>query len=373
MNTDENNSNVEAEQLYIDDVYKEISPPFDPRQINIETRTMVISNIVERLKYNEIILNPDYQRRADLWDVRKQSRLIESLLIRIPLPMFYFDMPDDDSIIVVDGVQRLCAIRNFIALENDDPRKLKLTDMEYLKDLNGKTFEEIPPQLRRRINEQTIQSYVIKQGTPDTVRNSIFERINTGGLVLTSAEIKNSVYRGKAADFVKKLAESPEFKKSTNNKIKPDRMLDREFVNRFLAFYLIDLDDYKGNFEKQLVVAMEMLKNDDLDFGKIEADFKRASNTAYTLFEKDAFVKSSSNHVINKAIYESVMVQLARLSEEESNTLIEKKDHFSIMYRTLITNDEEFLKSVTSGTARLNCIKYRHNKIEEIIKEVLKS
>ena len=95
---------------------------------------------------------------------------------------------------------------------------------------------------------------MIKPGTPDKVRNSIFERINTGGLVLTPAEIKNSVYRGRASSFVKRLAESKEFVEATNGKINPERMLDREFVNRFLAFYLLGIEKYHENLEDYLNV-----------------------------------------------------------------------------------------------------------------------
>lgn len=79
-----------------------------------------------KLRYDEIVLNPNFQRLPNLWDDEKQSRLIESLIIGIPLPTFYFDMEDNGSLIVVDGLQRLTAIKRFSVLEKGDTQKLKL-------------------------------------------------------------------------------------------------------------------------------------------------------------------------------------------------------------------------------------------------------
>ena len=129
---------IEEEKLYDNDREIDIVNPFDPKEVNIESKPMVLSNIIDRLKDGAINLDPDFQRKPDLWDKKKQSRLIESLLIRIPLPIFYFDMPDDDDLIVVDGLQRLCAIRNFMVYEVGDERCLKLEGLEYLRELTGK-------------------------------------------------------------------------------------------------------------------------------------------------------------------------------------------------------------------------------------------
>ena len=116
-----NSSNIEKEKLYdLDDgEFGEIIEPFDPKQVDIIKETMVISNVIERLRENSIILEPDFQRSKIFWDDQKQSRLIESLIIRIPLPAFYFDYDDSgDNYTVVDGLQRLCAIKRFASLDD---------------------------------------------------------------------------------------------------------------------------------------------------------------------------------------------------------------------------------------------------------------
>ena len=103
------NNSVEKENLYDKNVLEKglITDPFNPKDVDIVSQVMAISNILDRLEHDEIILEPDFQRYKNLWDDQKQSRLIESLIIRIPLPSFYFDYDEDDHLIVVDGLQRL--------------------------------------------------------------------------------------------------------------------------------------------------------------------------------------------------------------------------------------------------------------------------
>ena len=107
---------IEEEQLYLDTDEEEITEPFNPKDVDIITQPMVISNIIDQLKYGDILLEPDFQRRPDLWNSTQQSRLIESLMIRIPLPSFYFDSADDDKLIVVDGLQGYMLLKNLWCL-----------------------------------------------------------------------------------------------------------------------------------------------------------------------------------------------------------------------------------------------------------------
>lgn len=366
--------NIEEEVLYENGAEVDFTTPFDPKQVDIDSQPMVLSNIVDRLKEGEIELNPDFQRNPDLWDRKKQSRLIESLLIRIPLPIFYFDMTEDEKLIVVDGVQRLCAIRNFMVADKNDEKYLVLEGLEYLKDLEGKGFEDLAPNLKRRLREQVIQTYVIKAGTPDKVRNSIFERINTGGLVLTPAEIKNSVYRGRAADLLKRMAETPEFTQATRGSVKSERMLDREFANRFLSFYLLGIDNYQENLEDYLNESLIKVKKDtSLDLDEIVTKYRQAMRLSYELFGKNSFRKKDNTGKfsrINKPLFEAVSVGLAKLSIGEVDRLLDNKEEFVKLYYRLF-DDTEFVKVITNGTASLYSVKYRHEAIRRLIDKFL--
>ena len=365
---------IEEEQLYCGLNREEKVEPFDPKYVDIVSEPMVVSNIIEQLKYNDILLEPDFQRHPDLWSPRQQSRLIESLIIRIPLPTFYFDRLDDDKLIVVDGLQRLYTLKKFMALEKDDPDRLVLTELEYLKEYEGKKFEELPPIIQRRIKQQPLTAYIIRPGTPDKVRTSIFNRINTGGLTLEPAEIKNSVYRGQAANLLKELAHSNEFVKVTRNKIDPSRMLDCEFVNRFLAFYLLGIKRYSGNLEDYLNdVMIRLQKESEPTIEKCRRDFLKAMKYASAIFGDTAFRKINSDGrygKINKPLYDAVTVNLARLDEKDCRKLLYKKDNLIEKYTALLS-DKDFVDIITRGTASINNVEGRYEAIYKIFQEVL--
>ena len=143
--------------------------PFDPTLINIDTKTQSIDTLISRIAHGDIEMNTDtyFQRRDDLWNKTKQSRLIESILIRFPLPAFYFDATEKKWLIV-DGLQRLSSLRNFAVTKT-----LKLTEMEFLPQLIGKGYDDLDYDLQRIIKETQVVLYLIN---PELrlMSNSIF-------------------------------------------------------------------------------------------------------------------------------------------------------------------------------------------------------
>lgn len=364
----------EIEEEQVEQLYGGDEPPsrepFDPKQVDIVPRTMVISNIVDRLKFGGIDLQPDYQRHGNLWNEKQQSRLIESLIIRIPLPSFYFDGDNEDSYVVVDGLQRLFAIKRFMVDKN-----LKLTGLEYLTEFEDKGYDELPKPIQRRIRENEIMVFLIRKGTPSDVRISIFTRINTGGMVLTPAEIKNSVYRGQAAELLRNLAGTEEFIKATRGKISPNRMEDCEFINRFMAFYLLKIEDYKGNLEDHLKEAMVILqKAPPKEIDKYKRDFVLSMQRCRNIFGDGAFRKLDKNNQyarINKPLYESVSVMFAKMNEVEYKTLLKNKEHWLKCYKELLHN-EVFVGYITNGTAKVESVKGRYRLLEEKLRECIR-
>ena len=238
---------------------------------------MILEAIFRRLRNNEIDLYTFFQSRKDLWDDTKQSRLIESILIRLPLPAFYFDGTDDNNWLVVNGLQRLNAFQNFII-----DGRLKLENLEFLTQFNGCTFENLPRNLQRRIEEHEITVYIINPGTPSDVKFNLFRRVNTGGLILTPQEIRHALNHGLPAEFIKELSEIDEFKKATNYSVKTDRMLDRDFVNRFVAFYLHKPEDYKPDLDTFLNKSIaELKKISAQDRENIKKNFIRYGGEKY--------------------------------------------------------------------------------------------
>ncbi|KAA6327644.1 hypothetical protein EZS27_023387 [termite gut metagenome] len=360
----------EIEKEGIDGAVQLMDKPFDPTKINIETKTPSLDTLIKRIKDKRVQLNTEsyFQRKDDLWDIVKQSRLIESILIQFPLPAFFFDATDNNQWLVVDGLQRLSSIRNF-AVE----KTLKLTKLEFLTQYNGCGWEDLPGNLQTAIEESQVVIYKIMPGTPTDVKFNIFKRINTGGLVLEPQEIRHALFQGKPADFMIELAQTREFLEATDHKIATHRMLDRDFANRFLCFYLLGCENYQSDLDTYMSKAMAMINNPDTDTNKIKHDFKEAMILSKLIFGREAFRKVYCDYKIlppiNKALFDAIAVQFALLSEEERNVLKGCKDDFRKELKESLHDDEHFFTSVSSSTGDKNRVLYRHEKVKELIEK----
>ncbi len=330
---------------------------FIPAEVQISQRTINVYNLMERLDNEEIDLAPSFQRKGDLWSLEEQSRLIESLMLKIPIPAFYFNAADDDKWIVIDGLQRLSAFYNFLVGKKEDGsnkrKKEEFQGMQYLKDFNGCTFDELPRQYIRRIKETTLVAYNVEKGTPDEIVFNIFQRINTGGMILKPQEIRQALYQGKATVLIEKLAECDEFLEATQRAVRNDRMQDREYITRFIAFTELDFKkEYKGNIDEYLIKAMKLVNTyDKEDLERIEKSFKRIMNYCTKVFGKYAFRKYNKNQrrgPINKAIFEMWIVCFSELSDSQLNKLVYDQRQFLKRFEKR-QQDNDFVTAVKAG------------------------
>ncbi len=367
-----NKKKIEKEDLYGNEIIP-IQDPYNPLDVDIIQQPLALRNIFDRLENNEIILDPDFQRNHDLWSLKQQSRLIESLLIRIPLPAFYFDSSTNEDWTVVDGLQRLTALYNFVIRKPEDEKKLRLEGLEYLSGLNGCSYEELPRTMQRRLQEQNIFAYIIRPGTPNKVKTSIFERINTGGISLNAAEIRNSVYRGQAANAVKEMAESEEFINATRGKVSSKRMLDREFTARFVAFYLLGYESYNGNMEEYISNGMDKLKEaTTTTISQMISDFKNSMLLSKVVFGEYAFRKYLKNKngkwtygPINRALFECVSVCFALIDSEKRIAIKNQKESFFHGYNKLF--EGIFYSSINSATGTEEHVRIRYREFNSYI------
>jgi hypothetical protein len=331
---DEQNNILNEPQVEYEDVDTGVlmERPFNPSQIDISTKNPTIDLLVKRLKSEppEIDLYPDFQRKDDLWDAGKQSRLIESLLIKFPLPAFYFDGTDNNKWLVVDGLQRLSAIRNFMI-----SKSLKLTSLEFLKKLEGHGFDDLPRNLQRQIEETQLTAYIINPGTPEEVKFNIFRRVNTGGLIMAPQEIRHAMNQGIPAKFVQELSNLKEFQDVTG-KINPERMLDREFITRFLAFRIKPVSEYKPDLDTYMNIKMGELKTlTEMEREEIKLSFISSMNFVKKVFGEWAFRKvfdlNERRRPINKALFEVWSAELSRLTEKQ-------RENLAIKGQTLFSN-----------------------------------
>lgn len=211
----------------------------DAEKVDLHTRTMTIDQLLPRVRDNAVQLVPDLQRRVGVWDGVRQSRLIESLLLKIPIPALYAAEDARENWTIVDGVHRLAAILRFVDARIVGETPLVLEGLEYLdKDFGGKAFAALSPRLQRRLKETELVIHVVRHGTPDREKFNIFSRIGTAAAPLSAQEIRHALNAGPARGVLMDWAHCKEFRRATGDAIRDERMAACELVLRFIAFRL---------------------------------------------------------------------------------------------------------------------------------------
>lgn len=349
--------------------------PFDPTLIRIEPHNITAYLILRRIEENEIELQPDFQRMGGIWDDGKQSRLIESMLLRIPLPAFYIDASNENKWLVIDGLQRLTALNRFMNLG-----ELQLRDLEFLQEHNGRKFDELPRALQRRLEETPLMLYLVQHGTPHKVKFNIFKRINTGGMPLSGQEIRHALNQGPATELLADLAKSKEFQTAVDGGVSAMRMTDRECVLRYLAFKLISPSEYTSrdeldSFLNDIMRQINQLGTEDEIFiSSLRHDFKRAMVAARRIFANRAFRKyfphESRRSQVSKALFEVWSVNLDKLDDEQIDQLIARKRQLMGKFAKLM-DDNKFMNAISYGTGDSRRVHYRFNRVRDIIQETL--
>lgn len=354
-----------------DEKSAEIKKPFDPEKIKVRTLNVVVDQLVQRVKHCEIDLAPDFQRMAGIWDLPRKSRLIESLLLRIPIPVFYVAANEQDVWSVVDGLQRTTTINDYAT------GNFALRGLQYLAKFNGCKYADLPRPMQRRISETQLVVNVIEPGTPEEVMFNIFYRINTGGRPLYGQEIRHALHPGPVRSYLKDLAESPEFLAATTKSVKKDRMADRECVLRFLAFHIDPWEQYSSNdLDGYLGTAMKKI-NAMADDGRngCSSDFKKAMQAASEIFGSHAFRKrhkqDDRKKPISKALFETWSVGLARRSGSELKELIDQKRRLVSMSMALLNEDRDFDVSISYSTGVPARVRKRFQAVDQLIEDCL--
>ncbi|VAW46538.1 FIG01098778: hypothetical protein [hydrothermal vent metagenome] len=347
-----------------------VMKPFNPTDIDIVVEPKSLDALIERIRHKDIDMNTDFQRHAELWDNAKMSRLIESILIRFPLPAFYFDASEDNNWLIVDGLQRLSSIRKFVI-----DKKLKLSGLEFLTDLNGKNYDGLHRIYQRRIKECPVTVYLIKPGTPPEVKYSIFRRINTGGMTLNNQEIRNAMAKPAERKLLKDLA-THRFMIATLGDVSK-RMGDQELVLRFWAFYKFDYFDKNNKKAIALFLdkAMDDIKSGDENYREnLKQIFEKAISRCYHLLGKQAFEKEPANNGARKrkntTLFEVWMVSLAKLEDNEISCIENNMSIFKAKIKAL-SEDTDFLNAVTYATQKEDHVRIRYERIRKLIDEVI--
>ena len=363
--------------------------PWNPTKIRITTKNFSLREIVEQIRTDEIDLSPDFQREY-VWKRRQRTRLIESILLGIPLPAFYFNQEDDGTYQVVDGVQRLSTIALFM----NNAHELNAADLEYLKDLDGLKYNDIDQAVIRRFRSAQIVVHIIEPQTPDDVKYDIFSRVNTLGSPLSAQEIRHAMSHSRSRDFLLSLSELPLFDQATGrNFYRRDsenpanwirdtgRMMNRELALRFSAFLNFDQDVYRqfssldaflSDFTKRIderpASGSSFTANELID---MRQKFALAMENVIFVLDKFAFRRNpsgaSKRGPINRAVFEAQATALAKFP---TAVLVARKE--SVRQKLLSLFDEdEYVRSVTVGTGDWRRVSHRLNRTHEAVCEAL--
>jgi hypothetical protein len=268
-------------------------------------------------------------------------------------------------------LQRLSSIRNFAV-----KKTLRLTNLEFLTQLNGKTYDELDRDLQRIIKETTVVVYIINPGTPVDVKFNIFKRINTGGLILEPQEIRHALFQGAPANFIADLAACSEFGEATTWSLaRNKRMLDRDFANRFLCFYLLGYEKYEPDLDTFMSKAMAAIYDlSERDKEQIKNNFIGSMNLNKAIFERNAFRKidaTGKRKPINKAVFDVFSVHFALLNDGEREIIRHSAQAIKDGFSDLLWHDEAFFWAVSSATGDKNRVNYRHKMIKNLIHDII--
>ncbi|MCA3002174.1 MAG: DUF262 domain-containing protein [Rhodocyclaceae bacterium] len=380
----------DVQQEIVDDVFVDIEKesgeadlidvidrPYDPTLIRVDAKMFSLRNVLDMIDEGDLDLNPDFQRLR-VWSPLQKSRLIESILLRIPLPAFYFSTEPNGKLQVVDGVQRLSTIHSFVRGGEGSTAHFRLESLEYLNEaVGGKYFGDLKNSIwAKRINTTQIVANVIDPQTPAKVKFDIFRRINTGGTPLNAQEIRHCMSGEKSRELLRTLASSKEFKLATGGKLSGHkRMADRELVLRAIAFTAepsLEKALEAGSLENLLNLTAEKL---DAEYSPeqlqlLSMKFKDSMLKAHLLFGDRAFRKwptvTDWKYPLNRALFDVWGSLLASYSVAELEgrqvSIVEK-------FRELCAFDVFFREAISSGTSDPKKITYRFNAIREILSE----
>ncbi|MCP4700301.1 MAG: DUF262 domain-containing protein [Gammaproteobacteria bacterium] len=355
---------VEEEDPGSDDTPKQ---PYDVAKLKMEPKHLSVFQALRKIEKKQIFLNPEFQR-AFVWDEIKQSRLIESILIRIPLPAFYLGATNQEHWTVVDGLQRLTTLYRYCREQT-----FPLSGLQFLENLNGKHFDELPPQYKVVIEDDTnLLFYNLMPGTPIEAKFTIFSRVNTGGMQLTAQEIRHALCQGNITELLGRLSKNKTLRIATDGVIESLRMSDRELILRALAFMHLGVDGYKqfSELDAFLLHTMDELNTlPGIKLRKLKAAFINSLKKVEVVFGKYAFrkfyEKGGRRGPLNKALFEAWTVCVRDYGQD---VLKSNKDKLMDGFITLL-QEKDFIDSISSGTSKYHAVSTRFSKIEQLLEE----
>lgn len=363
-----------------------------------------VSLIYDRIRHDEIELQPEFQRKDRIWPLTNKSALIESLLIGLPIPTFYFAERRSGAYVIVDGLQRITTFFDF--MKGD----FKLSNLKFRPELSGKMFKELPRPDQRKIREYQLYAYIISiRNDDDKMVRELFQRINTYGVKMSYQEIRCALFPGSSVRFLKLIAEHPAFKNATFGKIQPKRMRDMEFILGALGFVMFGYKNFEHKkFDDFLTKTMRLLNKKTLKLKSQSGDILVESNIysnidigsdelfenlskkledsfylASEIFGKDRYKKQISGRVINKSLFELVTAVFALIDNSYHGALLANRKKIKnglydfiegnveppVQWTSDAYHDRGFEHAITQSTSKHVTILYRFDNFISLLEQ----
>lgn len=378
---------MEQKPLSLKDNLDLIQQKARERTVKTQNAEYDLDTLIKRIKNKTIKLDPDYQRRHR-WSNTTSSRLIESLILNIPIPIIFIsqDVDVDDEVsesnsryTVIDGQQRLTAIYEFMTNE------IFLSGLETLTELNGSYYKDLPPFLTRRLEERTIKCLRIDSTVDAQVKFDIFERLNTGSIKLEPQELRNATARGPFNNKIKDLAKLSVFRKliqideaNPNDNPKVRKMEDVELVLRFFALRYRGHETIKKGFKEFLTKSQE-------EFNKLPQDtienwalqFEKYLDFIFSVMGSEAFAKFrpatdglERMSRFNAAVYDALLISLANtyatnVLTRDSHKIAAQLANFS----KVMFNNTDFFESVSGSVNDIGKVSTRLRIVQKFFSE----
>lgn len=340
--------------------------------VALQHSDLALSTLAGMVSSGSIDVAPDFQRR-DRWSHAKQSALIESFLINLPIPPVYLAEDKGGTYSVIDGRQRLTAIQAYFN------ESFALQGLTELTELNGMRFSQLPTPLRNSLAMRPLRCATLLRQTDPELKYLVFHRLNSAGEPLNAQEIRNVVYRGALNDLLLDLAQDSwlreALKISSDSSAAYRKMQDVEYVLRFLT-----LSEGWADFSGDLGRAMDSFMERHRDAGSEELDSHRTAFTTalercHQTWGDHAFRRPEGSNWRDQplaGLFDAQMISVSQLTEAEAEKLSRNSTELITRTRELFL-EAEFETAVRTGTNTPSRVKYRIGKLLEVIRNVLKS
>lgn len=316
------------------------------RTVSFDNYDITVRQLFDMIAENQIELQPEYQRHF-IWDDVRQSQLIESIFLGIPVPNLFMATNPDSTWEVIDGLQRLTTIVNFLGNDqlirktNLKGKKLKLKGLEKVSSMNGFVYEELPRSVQLTFMTRPVRVTVLNDKSDLSVRYDLFERLNTGGVVLHPQEIRNCVYLGEFKDFIVDCSRNENFNSCVKMTENAERTGSKEeLVLKYFAYYedrqifVHSVKEFLNEYMKKKTRAFNN-RNVLLEL------YTRTFRIIDTLLP-NGIVRGNRTNITPLILYEAITIGVADTINQDNEALIttEKLQH--------LLNDDE-LKRLTTG------------------------